>query len=279
LDRRRAFQTTNKESMPNLADFGDEMNGLFGLFKGDSGAGKSVAALSFPNCYLFDFDRKMPGVALKHFRGRTDISWDAMKTIYDCADKITEFQSYCPHETLIFDSVTHLSTMCLNAIGEAKSEKVVDMLRKLTAKGKSIELMGVDYYNGETNFLVRYFLDAIRGLYVQPGNPKHIILIAHVLTTESAPDLKTKIITRSSSIVTAGKKVAAVIPSVFDDMYHFALKHDDQDLNSTQMRRVALTSAHGEEFAKSSYNLPPMIDFTNGSFYDQMCKYVTFRKD
>lgn len=268
--------------MPTLDQYRDYKPGMFALFKGDSGAGKTVAALSFPNVYSFDFDRKLPGVALKHFRDRSDIAWDHYNDIFATAEMLDKFiKDGCPYETLVFDSVTHLSTMCLNAVGTAKGERVVEMLQRASTNKKgnsSIELMGIDYYNGETNFLVRYFLDAIKVLHSMQGNPKHVILIAHVVTTESAPDLKTKLVTRSSSIVTAGRKCAAVVPTVFDDAYHFCLRHDEKDNTpSAPMRRIVLTQATGEEFSKCSYNLPREIDFTNGSFYGILTdKYLSF---
>ncbi len=266
--------------MPTLADYLDHKPGMFLLAKGDSGAGKTIGAMSFPNVHVEDMDRKLPNVALKHFRDRKDISWNTISDIYQVAENITGFMNYCPYETLIYDSVTHLSTMCLNAVGSAKGEAVIDMLRnvKKNAKGNATsEMMSYDYYNGETNFLARYFLDAIKALHSQPGNPKHVILIAHVITTESAPDMKTKLITRSSSILTAGRKAAAVLPTLFDDSYHFCLRQDPNDqTGQAQMRRVCLTQASGEEFSKCSYNLPREIDFTNGSLYEKICQYVTF---
>jgi predicted kinase len=56
--------------------------GLFALLKGASGSGKSTAALSFPKVCVLDFDRKMPGIAMKHFPGK-EIHWETFNTIYE----------------------------------------------------------------------------------------------------------------------------------------------------------------------------------------------------
>jgi hypothetical protein len=61
--------------------------GLLAIFKGDSGEGKSVAALSFPNAYVFDFDRKMPSIAQKHFpESETDF-----ETFEDISNRSTSY--------------------------------------------------------------------------------------------------------------------------------------------------------------------------------------------
>src|ERR1700742_1024325 len=101
--------------------------GMFALFKGLPGTGKSDAALSFPTPYVFDFDRKMPAIAMKHFPGK-DVHWDNFENIFQLKDKMNEFIIKCPYETLIIDSVTSLSTNVLNSIAKTKGESVMKML-------------------------------------------------------------------------------------------------------------------------------------------------------
>jgi AAA domain len=246
--------------------------GLFALFKGESGSGKSVAALSFPGAYVFDFDKKMPAIARKHFPGK-EIHYDTFKNIFEVAEKLSEFRNICPYETLINDSVTSLVNMTLNTIGEAKGERVVDMLRTLSKKG-NIELMSIDYYNGETNFIQRFWIDALKSLWSQEGNPKNVLTIAHVLTVDSAPDLKTKLVTRTRSIVTAGRKVAAYIPTQFDEVYHFAFERPDLGEINPKIKRICKTESVDEDYAKTAYRIPATIDFTDKSLYDELTKYV-----
>jgi hypothetical protein len=266
--------------MPSTLDQRPESTGIFALFKGDSGAGKSVGALSWPTPYVFDFDGKMPGIALKHFPGK-EIHYDTFKNIFDISDKMTALWEYCPYETLIFDSVTTLVVKILNSVGEIKGDSAMDLFKKLqktAGGGKQIELMGYDYYNAETNFIERYWLDACRALYIKEGNPKNIIIIAHVMTAESGPDIKTKIVTKTRRIVTAGRAVAAYIPTQFDDAWIFA---HDTSLEDGITRRIAITQSVGEDSAKTSYRLPTTIDFTgtppdyrDGNLFEKFTKIL-----
>lgn len=249
-----------------------EQRGIFGLFKGESGEGKTVGALSFPTPYIMDFDKKMPAIGKKHFPGK-DIKYDTPKTIFEASDILESLIDNCPYETVINDSITSLVVMTLNAIGDTKGEKVIEMLKK-TSKGGNIELMGIDYYNGETNFIQRYWIERLKALWARPGNPKHVITIAHVLTVESAPDLKTKVITTTRSIVTAGRKVAAYIPTQFDEAYHFCHKQGDAFNANSRITRIVLTENDGTDYAKTAYRLPKEIDFTDKSLYDEMKKFA-----
>ncbi len=260
--------------MPSSLEASKSDRGIFGLFQGPSGAGKSVAAYSFPNCYVFDLDRKMPTIAKKHFPG-TDIHWDTFEDIFEVAAKISEFAQNCPYETIVTDSVTALVNLTLNTVGKTKGEDVLKKLKSVT-KGGNIELMGIDYYNAETNFIQRYWLEALKSLWSKEGNPKHVIVIAHVIESESAPDLKTKIVTKSRSIVTAGRKVAAYIPTVFDDVYTFAQEMPDYDSKDQKVKRICITESMGEDYSKTSYNLPARIDFTGKSLYQIMDNYAAF---
>jgi hypothetical protein len=247
--------------VPNLQSIKEQRKGLFALFQGFSGAAKSTAALSFPKPYIFDFDRKMPNVALRHYPN-SDINWDTFEDIFEVSRKLEEFQNHCPYETLIVDSVTSLANLCLLSVGKTKGESTMAMLEKL--KGKAVEMMSIDYYNAETAFFQRYLLDLLKSLWNREGNPKYVITIAHILQSESAPDLKTKRVTVSKSILTAGRKVAAYIPTVFDDVFTFGLNVDPSDGSST---RVLFTKPQGDCESRTSLNLPDIVELGNGDLY------------
>lgn len=244
-----------------------ESLGLCALFKGESGAGKSVGALSFPDPLVLDFDRKMPAIARKHFPGKR-VGYVQFDDIFQLADFINDNRNW--PETLIADSLTSLVKLILHSIAEMKGESTPKMLQKIkqtAGKGQMIELMGIDYYNGETRF-ISWFLNALKELHMQTGNPKNVILTAHVITTESAPDLKTKLVTKTRSIVTEGRKVASYVPTQFDDAWLFGLEKPDLGSESTRPRHIVLTEALGDDTAKTAYHLPWKIDFTDGSLYD-----------
>ena len=262
--------------MPSTLD-SQSLKGIFGLFKGESGAGKSDAALSFPSPYVFDHDRKMPAIANKHFPGK-EIHWDHFDNIFEVGEKLNYFLvNGCPYETLIGDSVTSLSYTALKTIDDVKSTNILKMLENVrkSAKGAStIEIRGYDYYNGEDNFL-KFYIDVLKALWSRDGNPKHVIVIAHVLTSETK-DIKTNLVTRSRKIVTAGKNIGAYIPAQFDEMYHFATGYPDIGSNSKTVPHLATTEAVGEDNAKTAYNFPSLIDFTNANFYEILNQYATF---
>src|SRR5476651_1312143 len=125
--------------------------GIFALFKGFSGSGKSVGALSFPTPYVFDLDYKMPAIARKHFPGKS-VEYERFPNIFVLADHVTSWlnNGNCPYETLIIDSITSLARLILNSIGEAKGESTPQLLqtiKKTKSGGAMVELMGYDYYN------------------------------------------------------------------------------------------------------------------------------------
>jgi hypothetical protein len=271
--------------MSNTQDATEE-KGLFAMFKGDTGSGKSVGALSFCDTdndgtkkgYVFDFDKKMPNIANKHFQEKS-IDYDVFEDVFQVQEKMDSFFYNCPYETLIFDSLTALNILVFNTCGKQRGETAVQFLRNMqppTTKNQDPNKMSIDYYNAQVNFLERYWLDTCKSLWARPGNPKNVIIIAHVMTVESAPDLRTKIVTRTRGIVTAGKAISAYVPTVFDDQWHFS---HENDFETGKLRRLALTEAVGEDSAKTSYRLPAKIDFTGTPpFYEDGNLYNKFRK-
>ena len=244
----------------------------FLLFKGDSGAGKTVGALSFPKPVILDFDRKMPAIANKHFPGK-EIQVLQFKDALDAGDTIEMWRKIgsCPFETIIIDSVTSLSYAILKTIDDLKGQSILTQLRNIKSSGKgykSVELRGYDSYNGEDSFL-KFVTDGLKDLHYGTGNPKHVILIAHVMTSEST-DIKTKEVTKTRRIVTAGSKIAAYIPAQFDDVWHFGIEHGDTIFNdkAARVKHFCVSEAIGDDYAKTAYNLPYKIDFTGGSLYD-----------
>lgn len=244
--------------------------GMFVLFKGDSGMGKSVGALSFPKPYVFDFDRKMPGISSKHFP-KKEVHWDTFTDIFEVSDKLREFDSDCPYQTLIVDSFTSLANLTIESVGKVKGESVPEMLKKVIDtknKNKQLDMMAIDYYSGEDRFCT-FFINQLKRLQAREHNPKYVVVIAHVLTVESAPDLKTKLTTKTRSIVSKGRKVAAWLPTEFDDMYVFGYEQTNPFEENYKPRRICITESYGEDTAKCSVRgLPMRIDFTDGSLYD-----------
>ena len=250
---------------PNLK----ERDGVFALFKGASGTGKTVGALSYPGVYMADFDKKMPAIALKHFRGKA-IEYDQFDDIFQYTDKMAKFLGVCPYETILNDSITSMVSLILKTVGAAKGEGMERMLQNMkNSMGKfKQELLSIDYYNAETR-IVEHILDIGKTLYQQPGNPKNVLYTAHILQVDSAPDLKTKVVTTTRSIVTAGRKVAAYIPTQFDEVYLFGTSEvGGLDGGPTTIQRMVITEQYGQDDAKTAINISRYTDFTNKNLYD-----------
>ena len=251
------------------------MPGIFALFKGDSGSGKTVAALSFPNPVMLDLDRKMPAIALKHFPDKK-VPYKQYTDALQAGETLEQWQiSGCPFDTIIVDSVTSLSYSCLKTMDDLKGSNIMTKFRDMKSQGpakvgkKTVELRGYDYYNSEDSYL-KFYIDILKELWQRPGKPHHVIVIAHVLTSETE-DIKTKEITKMRRIVTAGKNIAAYIPAQFDEVWHFAVGHGDILSETDRVRHFAITEAIGDDYAKTAYHLPYKIDFTNSSLFEKIC--------
>lgn len=267
--------------MPSTSDLELPPPGIFLLEKGPPNSGKSGAALSWPNPFVFDFDRKMPTVARKHYPEKK-IDWECFDDVFALSNYIQPWlldpksnsnAVSCPYETLIVDSVTSLSTLVLTSLDKTKGTNVIQMMQNVyTSKSgdKSVEVMGIDYYNSETNFFERYFMSTLKTLWSRPGNPRHVIVLAHNMKVESAPDMKTGAIRITDSILTAGRKAAVFIPSRFDDEYVFMKETQGAGSSIAQDHYICVTQ--GKENARCGYKFPREIDFTNKSLYDELNK-------
>ena len=252
--------------------------GIFAIFKGVPNTGKSTGALSFPNAYVIDSDCKMPTIARKHFPGKK-IDWDTFDNIFLLSDKLNEFlNNGCPYETIIADSITGLSTTVLNTVGMTKGEDAIKLIKTMVTvsnKEKHIDHMDWDYYRGSANFFERYFINVLRTLWAREGNPKHVILTAHVVDIEQS-NIQTGKVTKTRQIVTAGKKISAFIPTRFDETYHFGWQLPELGDNLTKPKNICITSSFGEDDARTAYPFPEKIDFTGKSLYEEMKKYTNW---
>ncbi len=287
--------------MPNTQDVNNQDNKIFALFKGPSGSGKSVAGLSFPNLYVFDYDFKMPAIALKHFPKKsidydtfsdTDQVSDIMEKWFKCPicgyDKLCEKDTgnhcgtSCPYESLLHDSLTNMENLVVKTIGEAKGELVPklikSMLKSKGSKSNKTDMMDFDYYKAEMRF-TEWLLMHSKILLARKGNPKNIIFTAHIVSTEST-NILTGLITKTRAIVSQGNKVGAWIPTVFDEVYMFGYHQTGGTSIQDPIRtdRLVLTIPTGEDDAKTAYRLAPNIDFTDNSFYDLLQAQINGQK-
>ena len=252
--------------------------GLFALFKGAPNTGKSVAADSFPDVFKFDFDRKMPTVSQKHYPGKM-FTWECFDDVFALSDFLKPYMLPTvlggiafPHETIVVDTVSSLSTICLRSVDKTKGTSVPEMMKTLTKKENTVEVMGIDYYNSEFNFFERYFMDNLKILWAREGNPKHVIVIAHETTYETSPDLKGNPGKKVSSILTAGRKAAVYIPKCFDEEYVFVKETPTFGDQLSRTKWLCHTKSNLHEDARTCYNFPEVIDLSSEDLYTQLNK-------
>lgn len=259
------------------------MNGIFALFKGENGSGKTVASASFPDPIILDLDLKGDAVVRKHYPNRK-IPYHQFSDALQAGELLERWQKEgCPFETVIVDSLTSLSYYCIKTMDDFRQHSILDVMRTLkqeqekerTAKKPSVakamtELRGFDYYNAEDSYL-KFYVDALKVMWSTPGKkPYNVIITAHVLYSEQA-NIATGNIVKTRRILTAGQKIAAYVPAQFDDVFHFGTSPGDLfSEKGDRVKHFCFTEAVGDDFAKTAYRLPPKIDFTNASLYEKL---------
>lgn len=253
--------------MPTLSDV--NFDALYYMFKGEPGTRKSTQALSFPRPqYWFSYDRKMAALKIPMRNWHIDpkeVTYDDYEDWTAARLKLEQFRLNCPYRTLIVDSVTS----CSDAIMRQTLKLKYGMVRGSGAEaGKRIAGISVNEledFNAEAAAL--YELISLTK-DINRFHKVNIILIAHVIQAEY-PQVGGKT-TVSRSIITAAKKVAAKIPSLCDEVYHFDIEKGFVEGSGGDYR--ILTTHTGTDFARTTLPLPETIKFGNNPLYDSYIK-------
>lgn len=249
--------------MPTLAETDPRL--FYAMFKGEPGLRKSTQALSFlpmGRQYWFSWDKKMGGILLPAkiwgYNPR-DVVYDDYGNWDDARRKLDKFQVQKDgFQTLIFDSITSCADMILRQQRKGKGDKV----KKLG----TIETDGIEEFNAESsalNELISLTKD------IQSYHKVNIIMIAHVMKAEYRNTVTNETYI-SRTIVTAGKRVAVKIPAYCSEVYHFDVKKAFEEGAGGVHR--CLTQHTGDDFARTSYNLPKEILFDDKPLYDGWIK-------
>ena len=248
------------ESVPN--------NVHYTLLKGEPATGKSIAALGYPKPqYWLSFDGKMNGLSPLIKKWGYDpktISYDDYTDWTAARAKLEQLQLNCPFKTVIIDSVTSCADYMLRQTIKQK----IGLTRGSGAKaGKSVGGIAVNEledYNAEAAGLTEMIA------LTKDINKFHkidVILIAHVVRTDyKSPDGTMNI---SRVLVTAGKKPAAKIPAYCDEIYHFG--YERAVIEGQAGPRIVSTLNNGEDYARTTLNLPNTITLNNDNLYE---KYI-----
>lgn len=262
----------------SILDYEPEGQGLICLFKGDPGTAKSPAAASFPEPYVLDLDGRIASIVNYWKPRKKQVKYDTLINNYPLlCEKMDSLIRYNPYGTVILDSITTLARSLHTLIYEARGkgaqerrerdkdnkERIYLNAARIPGKFDGIPTLEIDDYKTESGGIIQ-ILDACRVLW-NGGKGCNVIVIAHVIEVENK-DLKNRI-TRTRSIMTGGRKVAAEIPVYFNEAYHF--------YNTPSGGFEILTKADGEDWAKTALTLPERIDFTDKSLYEEI---ETYRK-
>ena len=238
--------------MPKISDI--KIGGrLFQLSVGYPGTGKTVAAASYPTPILFlDLDLRLAPLA-KMFPGREDIEYESYgpNDFLRFWNKLQEIRAgNTPHKTYVLDSLTALARMTLNYSVSMRGSSG-DEKRKSSFKAKGvIDLLEIEDFGAEGR-LLGHVVDSFR------ATKKNFIMTAHLIhTTEK--DIKTKTESDYKSLLTGGKKIAAEIPSYFDEIYYHFIETQMDDSMSYKISTVK----RNDVFAKTALPLPPTLDYT-----------------
>lgn len=237
----------------------------FNMFVGTPGTRKSTQALSWPGPqYWLSWDQKMNSLILPMRAWGIDpktIEYDDYSDWNHARAKLEQLQVNCKYKTIIADSVTTAANYTLR---QTLSLKRGTTRSSGAAAGKliaGIAVNEIEDYNAEAASLLE-MVSLLKD--IKKFHNANIILIAHLIQAEY------KNVTQNTSnivrtIVTAGKRVAPMIPAYAEDVYHFFLKRA-MDLDSGGDYAI-LTSSTSDDFARTQLPLPKEIVFKDTPLY------------
>jgi hypothetical protein len=246
------------ESVPN--------NVHYTLIKGEPSTGKSIASLTYPKpMYWLSFDGKMNGLVgmiRKWNYNPKEIVFDDYTDWTSARNKLEQLQINCPYKTVVLDSVTSCADYMLR---QTIKQKVGKQRQSGAQAGKlvgGIAVNELEDYGAEAAGLTEMIA------LTKDINKFHkadIILIAHVIRTDyKSPDGTMNI---SRVLVTAGKKPAAKIPAYCDEVYHFG--YENSAVVGEAGPRVVSTMNNGEDYARTTLELPSLIKLGNDNLYEK----------
>lgn len=246
-----------------------ELNETMALFKGESGTGKTIAALSYPDP---SYDASMDGrvAPLKHYtplKGK-DINFDIFTSYNAVLKKMEEIANKNEYRTFVLDGLMGYSRLVIahmmQARGTETTVKVKGEKEPLMIGG--IPIMAINEYKGESSAL----FNMVMMLRILKQKGMNVILTAHIVISEQ--EVLGGATRKTRQLLTGGTKIGAEIPTYFDEVYHF---YNRPPGLSDESKFHASTQSTGDDYARTSfYGLRKEIDFTNKLFYEELSKAI-----
>lgn len=241
------------------------------LFKSPPGMAKTCAAASaavLGPIHISYWDKQKPIELEKYFRHivkRPDLLDNIDYDIYGATNanewlnkKIEWGDKGCRYVAVIDDSLTSITS---GAVGWSMGFKDG---KKFSRDPKEMNLIpDWDDYKVETSLVVQA-LDILMSLNTI------VIWTAHPLEQiklDATDSGKIQKVTKTSSLVTYGNKVAGLVPGRFTEIYHFG-KEFNYNTNPTTEKYICYTNGIGDDYARSALMLPNEIDHTNKLFFE-----------
>lgn len=252
----------------------NEQQRIFAMIKGESGSGKSIQANSFPEVYNFDFDHRLQ--AVRRFFARRDPD----KKIHGRSYQINEFPAMykqledwanagrCPYQTINLDTSTTIIEALFHYINFAKgaSQSKAKGAEGQEGFGMSLKL-GILSLPPLDDF--RWALRGFKDLLALCRQiPKvHVVLCCHI---QQVSEKKGR--TTVSRSILASQSLAQTLPVSFDEIYHMDI--ETGIISTEKAKRVIVTEHAGEDFARTSLNLPARIDVTDKLLWDHLVEHL-----
>lgn len=247
-----------------------KIDSQFAMFVGTPGTRKSTAALSYPGPqYWLSWDQKMNSLLLPmrkwgidpksiHYDDYSD--WNAPRT------KLEQLQVNCPYKTIIADSITTGANATLRQTQKLKYGTTRASGKETGKRIAGIAVNEIEDYLAEAAAL----LELVALLKdIKSYHNVNVVLIAHLIQAEY------KSLNSSSNtvrtIVTAGKRVAPMIPAYCEEVYHFFLKNNSM-IADVGGEYAVLTSSTSEDFARTQLPLDKEIIIGDKPLYTTWIK-------
>lgn len=246
-----------------------KLGGVFkGLFVGDVGTGKTIAAGSFPGpIKFFDFDDRIDPL-ISFYPHRDDIEYVTVVssrserkdtiTFIEFCQEFMDFQDRCPYETVVLDSLTSMSACCVLYALELNGE--------FNLKKGKLPRPQFDEYKGETATMLK-ILEVCKSL------PSHVIATAHpIRKLEPLVPGDLESLRTIYSVTGYGSKTPSFIPVYFNEMYNFFNQSVSQQ--GQHPKRFISTVSNTDWPAKTALPLPPVFEVTGKPLYVILQKFL-----